>query len=714
MKQLLLFLLILKVFGQEALAGSGGPDRFGYSWKDSNEPGGPVYSWWDITGSGTQVTGLKDDNVVGPFNMLQGFNFFWYQPQSFWIGTNGFISFNGGNLREPFNFHLNWIRGTKDYVAPFLTDLNFTGIGNMGRCFYLISGDSLCISWENVPFWNQSGFSGNNSFQIIFNRINHSITFNYKNVVTQIGMSPIAALTNYAGNLGFRLISGQAIPSNYSIRIDYPTNSSFIQPDLAVGFVGEQGSKATFANKNGASSKFKALIRNLGNVNAQNFSLEGKISFNGQVHPLGNISVPNLQFGKDTLVEFPVSWTGTQVGRHELSAEIIGFLIDSVSINNAQVSRVMVIDTSSGSIALAYNPGIRQYSFSSNNFIPPIAYASYFKPSFYPAKIVASRIYHQQYALALGVCNIKIYDDSGPNGTLGNLLDSVFIDTTQRVINRVNLHPVSKSDLVLHSGGVYLVVEFFGNTASLACDTLYPTSNRQFEIVDGVMSEFSNTQWCEMAIGLQIEGLPQQDLSLRRVVNPTPGWMPNGNAPVSVWIRNRGLASASGFQVAYRAGNQPVISATYTGAAIAPQDSVLFTFPQSFNTSGLIPDEVFCVWTEMAADSIPSNDTICFELQSGLSAQSSINGTLHVFPNPLRNGELLTLKIPESHLTQEWRMEILDISGRRQFQRILNQEVVSKGVGISVPLPNLSSGVYQVLLHQNGAIYRQSLVIQKD
>ena len=50
-------------------AGSGGPDSYGYTWKDSDEPDGPVYSWIDITTTGTLVTGLGDDNIVGPFTM---------------------------------------------------------------------------------------------------------------------------------------------------------------------------------------------------------------------------------------------------------------------------------------------------------------------------------------------------------------------------------------------------------------------------------------------------------------------------------------------------------------------------------------------------------------------------------------------------------------------------------------------------------------------
>jgi Abnormal spindle-like microcephaly-assoc'd, ASPM-SPD-2-Hydin len=39
---------------------AGGPDVFGYKFKDSDEPGGPTFSWTDITGTGTPVV-LGDD-----------------------------------------------------------------------------------------------------------------------------------------------------------------------------------------------------------------------------------------------------------------------------------------------------------------------------------------------------------------------------------------------------------------------------------------------------------------------------------------------------------------------------------------------------------------------------------------------------------------------------------------------------------------------------
>jgi len=59
--------------GFPVVLGAGGPDDFGYVWIDSDESGGPVFTWTDISTTGTVVNGLSDDNVVGPFNL--GFEF---------------------------------------------------------------------------------------------------------------------------------------------------------------------------------------------------------------------------------------------------------------------------------------------------------------------------------------------------------------------------------------------------------------------------------------------------------------------------------------------------------------------------------------------------------------------------------------------------------------------------------------------------------------
>lgn len=51
------------IFVLSLLMLTGGPDRFGYYYIDSREPGGPVFNWIDYTG-GTRIP-LGDDANSG-------------------------------------------------------------------------------------------------------------------------------------------------------------------------------------------------------------------------------------------------------------------------------------------------------------------------------------------------------------------------------------------------------------------------------------------------------------------------------------------------------------------------------------------------------------------------------------------------------------------------------------------------------------------------
>ena len=91
------FLLLFAVFAlflviPSNVAESGGPDSFGYSFKDSDESNGPVYNWVDIQDNGTTIAD-PGDYVVGPYNI--GFDFFFYGEwyNQWWLGgDNGWVS----------------------------------------------------------------------------------------------------------------------------------------------------------------------------------------------------------------------------------------------------------------------------------------------------------------------------------------------------------------------------------------------------------------------------------------------------------------------------------------------------------------------------------------------------------------------------------------------------------------------------------------------
>jgi photosystem II stability/assembly factor-like uncharacterized protein len=84
--------------------GQGGPDAFGYRWIDSDEPGGPTFSWVDISATGTALdtnsawvpTGTlnrPNDEGYFPVRLPFSFSFYGVNKDTIFIGTNGNIMF---------------------------------------------------------------------------------------------------------------------------------------------------------------------------------------------------------------------------------------------------------------------------------------------------------------------------------------------------------------------------------------------------------------------------------------------------------------------------------------------------------------------------------------------------------------------------------------------------------------------------------------------
>ncbi len=78
---------------------TGGPDPFGYSFIDSNEPGGPVFDWVELSGSGNQLL-LQTEGYAGPLPL--GFDFTFYDQVSsdFFVDSSGVVSLTYEEFRR--------------------------------------------------------------------------------------------------------------------------------------------------------------------------------------------------------------------------------------------------------------------------------------------------------------------------------------------------------------------------------------------------------------------------------------------------------------------------------------------------------------------------------------------------------------------------------------------------------------------------------------
>ena len=185
------------------LLGAGGPDTFGYRWRDSDEPGGPAFGWIDITGIGTPLTALNadDQNVQG---IPLGFNFPYYGNTftSVNVCSNGWISFTSTSTSLT-NSALPGSGAPENLIAPFWDDLSFSSTHGSGQAYYYSDGNRFILSYINVPHYPTTG-TGPYTFQVILYRSGR-IVYQYQSVGVTLNSATIG-MQNAAKNDGLTVV----------------------------------------------------------------------------------------------------------------------------------------------------------------------------------------------------------------------------------------------------------------------------------------------------------------------------------------------------------------------------------------------------------------------------------------------------------------------------------------------------------------------------
>jgi len=135
------------------ILGAGGPDAFGYRWVDSDEVGGPTFSWVDITGVGAQLALTGDDALSAAVPIGFAFPFYGSSFSTLRVSTNGAITFTDTN--SPYsNGPLPSTGGSTNMLAPFWDDLDF---GLTPRVWTHHDGSRFIVSWVAAPHYSSGG-----------------------------------------------------------------------------------------------------------------------------------------------------------------------------------------------------------------------------------------------------------------------------------------------------------------------------------------------------------------------------------------------------------------------------------------------------------------------------------------------------------------------------------------------------------------------------
>lgn len=489
---------------------SGGPDTYGYIWRDSNDPSGPTYNWIDILPlpGVSEVRFLSDDNVQGSFPIGFPFHFYWYDVTQFWVGSNGYIGFTNGQISHPFPMIPN-TANPQNYLAIMESDLIFDP-GNNAKCWRWTSpdNDTLVVSYIDVPFWdvNSPGWVGNNTFQVILSAVDSSITYQYKDQTgspTNLTSFMSIGIENNSGNIGLQQSYGVFPTMNYAIKFYYPSTTTYAVSDASTSYNNNDETGGVFLSKNGQQFTMVSEVKNTGNQNLASFNVFQRVVNGGGTIQAQNNTMSNaLTPGQTQVITGTNMFNPTAAGtfRFVTNTQLTG---DATPSNDQKTQEVVVVDTTMSSIRLAYDNGV-EAGLGGLTWQGGAGGAGiYFVPPFYPCNLTQVHAYIVADPNFVG-CSFKIYDDNGLAGSAGTLLDSTFLSPSAIIATSYNTVTLA-SPVNITSGGVYVAWVMEGDGIALGQNQLQPISNRTFEILGNTWAQYRYRETEDLMINVSIE-----------------------------------------------------------------------------------------------------------------------------------------------------------------------------------------------------------------
>ncbi|MCC7431240.1 hypothetical protein IT568_10380, partial [bacterium] len=225
--------------GNPQTESAGGPDAFGYEWKDSNETNGPTYSWTSISGTGNLVswTAISTYDAKDEGNALLpiGFSFPYYGSNfsSVFVSSNGFLSFDNfsGNLWTNQGFPNS--ATPNNLIAGFWDDLDGSSQGNV---YYQTAGNNFIVQFDN---WPRYGTTTGETFQIILSS-DGKIKIQYNSMNGTLTSASVG-IENSNGTDGLQVVNNASYVAN-GLAIEFAVQNEWITVSPENGTISGGGS----------------------------------------------------------------------------------------------------------------------------------------------------------------------------------------------------------------------------------------------------------------------------------------------------------------------------------------------------------------------------------------------------------------------------------------------------------------------------------------
>lgn len=281
--------------------GSGGPDSFGYSWKDSDEPDGPVYSWIDITGSGTAL-GLTDDGISSAINLGFTFNFYGTDYSTVRIGGNGALTFTGTSVGYS-NPTIPTATAPNAVVSPFWDDLN-PGSSTSDDIYYYqdTANGRFIVQYNEIINY---GGSSKNTFEVILNQ-DGTILFQYNSMNGTLNSCTVG-IENGDGSDGVQTAFNQSYIKN-SLAVEF---KAVIMPEWLIldpvsGTISASGSSLISATANSEGLDYGVyyadIIISSNDTDENPLTVPVKLTISDALNAPGNLTTSLI--GSDIVIDW--------------------------------------------------------------------------------------------------------------------------------------------------------------------------------------------------------------------------------------------------------------------------------------------------------------------------------------------------------------------------------------------------------------------------
>jgi len=206
--------------GEEQTDAQGGPDAGGYRWIDSDEPGGPVFNWFEIASTGTPITtwtsGTGDDgSVILPLPFT--FKYYGNDYTSLKVVTNGWMGFDIASTSNAYlNAAIPVAAEPNSALYPFWDDLDLRTAGNV---YYQndAANNRFVVEYKNVPHYTTGELY---TFQV-FLYSDGRIIYQYLDMTASLVNSCTIGTENVNGTTGLQVVYNAAyLHNNLAIKIE--------------------------------------------------------------------------------------------------------------------------------------------------------------------------------------------------------------------------------------------------------------------------------------------------------------------------------------------------------------------------------------------------------------------------------------------------------------------------------------------------------------